>query len=63
MGDIEIQKITQFEAAETDVAQELAAMDGQDRFDGFDFDDDKIVYQQIDTVGIIDEETPVPKWN
>jgi len=38
-------------------------MDGQGRFDGLDFDDDKIVHQQIDTVGVIDEETPIPKWN
>ena len=63
MGNIEIQKIAQFEAAETYVAQELAAMDGQCRFDGFDLDDDKIFHQQVDTVSVIDEETPVPKWD
>jgi len=38
-------------------------MDGQGRFDSLDFDDDKIVHQQIDTVGVIDEETPIPKWD
>jgi hypothetical protein len=63
MGDIEIQKITQFEAAQTQVAQELTAMDGQGRFDGFDLDNDRIFHQQVDTVSVVDEETPLSKWD
>ena len=63
MGDIGIQKISQLEAAQTQVAQELTAVDGQGRCDGLYCDNDKVIYQQVDTIGIIDYETPLPKGN
>ena len=63
VGNIKIEKVAKPESAQTQIAQELTAVDGQDRFDGFDFNDDKIGYQQIDAICIFDDEAIVSKGN
>jgi hypothetical protein len=63
MRNIEIQQIAQLKAAETQVTQELTTVDLQGRFDGFDLNDDEVIHQQIDAIGVIDEETAISEWD
>ena len=61
VGDIEIEKIAHLEPAESQVTQELAAMNWQRRLDGFDFDHDETIYEKIDPVGIVHQKAAISK--
>ena len=54
MRDIEIQKISQPESSQTKVAQELSTVDRQDGLDRFQFHNNRLIYQEIDTVAVLD---------
>jgi hypothetical protein len=47
LRDMKIQKISKLEAAEPQIAQQLAAMDWQDRFNRLELDHDKALNNQV----------------
>ena len=48
--DVEIQQISEFESAESQGAQQLAAMNWKDCLDRLQFDDNAIVHEEINPV-------------
>jgi hypothetical protein len=61
--DIEVKQITNFESAQAQIAQKLAAMDLQYVIDGLDLHDHKSADKQIDAICIINGEIAISKRN
>src|ERR1700730_11624359 len=63
MRDMKIQQITEFETTQAEIAQQLAAVHGQNCFDCLQLDDDQISDQKINAVTVIDGQSLVSNRN
>jgi hypothetical protein len=60
--NIEIDEQSDLPAAETKVSQQLRVVNGSQSINGFEFNNDKLVHEDVDAIVEVEENSFVPHW-
>jgi len=70
LRDVKVHQISELEPTQSQVAQELASMHGQYRFDRFEFDGNAIIDHKVDAKSVLNVKSlsarraaPVSEWS
>src|SRR5258706_14226942 len=60
MGDIEVKKVSEFESAELEIANNLSTVNGKDGFNSLELDHDALIDEQVNAVAALDHKFVIP---